>query len=379
MGRVTSQTELKVTFKSRDAAKHFDWDAALAGTSAMPPAQPLRTDSAADAFDATRIGDYTFPKALRELEEAAKDPKANALAGSVRDVPVDPAEARAREGLLREHGHVFTATAALLRAKPETIPLALAAIRRKSPAATMLLDALSSAGTPQAQHALVGLMNDERSGEMRGNAAFALMRVTKATQEAINALAKHLDGGPLQVFALYGLGTISRHLREAGDAPTSAGISRLLTRSLAKADTPALQVHVLRGIANSGDPASFDGVKPFFTADLDKVRAAAVDAVRLMQRPDVDSLVAERLDKDVQLVQLAALDAIAVRDPSDVLVQALERAARKAEQPVVRVKAVRVAGEVLPKRPDLKSFLEALAQDSEYEQVRKAATSALGN
>jgi HEAT repeat protein len=68
-----------------------------------------------------------------------------------------------------------------------------------------------------------------------------------------------------------------------------------------------------------------------------------------------------------------------VRDPSDVLVQALERAARKAEQPVVRVKAVRVAGEVLPKRPDLKSFLEALAQDSEYEQVRKAATSALGN
>jgi hypothetical protein len=97
-----------------------------------------------------------------------------------------------------------------------------------------------------------------------------------------------------------------------------------------------------------------------------------------MDHPAVDAIVAERLENDVQTVQLAALDAIAVRQPSDTLSKALEHAAQKAEKSAVRLKAVRILGEWLPKRPEVKMILGRLSRQSEHVQVREAAQRALG-
>jgi hypothetical protein len=109
-----------------------------------------------------------------------------------------------------------------------------------------------------------------------------------------------------------------------------------------------------------------------------KVRAAAVAAVRLMQHRTVDALVAERLLHDEQTVQNAALEAIAVREPSDTLASALAVSAEKANKPAVRLKAVRVIMQWLAKRPELMATLERVAEADRATQVRDAARAALG-
>jgi len=130
--------------------------------------------------------------------------------------------------------------------------------------------------------------------------------------ESVDALKRHAESGILQVHAPYGLGTFSRRLREAGEAARAAEIAHLLMQLLAKASTPSIQVHVLRGIANSGHPDALVAAKPLLSAPSTKVRAAAVDAIRLMPGDEVEQLIAAQLLGTDPEAQLAAVDAIAV-------------------------------------------------------------------
>lgn len=228
---------------------------------------------------------------------------------------------------------------------------------------------------------LVVLMeNGKLSASLRRAAAFSLIRVERATPETVTELAKHVGSGdPLRVHALYGLGTICRRLRDAGEAARADAIVPLLVGVLRDATTPAAQVDALRGIANSGHEGALEAVRPFLDAKVGKVRAAAVDAIRLMRRPEVDAIIAERLSNGENDVKLAALDAISVREPTDVLVSALDVTAKGADKPATRLKAVRIIGHWLPKRPELKATLEAVAKSDEQGRLREAAKTALGS
>jgi hypothetical protein len=123
---------------------------------------------------------------------------------------------------------------------------------------------------------------------------------------------------------------------------------------------------------------ALDVVRPLLKAQSAKVRAAAVDAVRLMQHEQADALIADRLLHDEQTVQNAALEAMAVRKPSDTLASALAVSAEKANKPAVRLKAVRVIMQWLAKRPELTATLERVAEADRAAQVRDAARAALG-
>src|SRR5690606_35089042 len=76
-----------------------------------------------------------------------------------------------------------------------------------------------------------------------------------------------------------------------------------------------------------GHGAALEAVKPFLKAKSHQEQAAAVDAIRLMQHPEVDLILASSLSAPHSNVQVAALDALAVRPPSDALATALARLA----------------------------------------------------
>ena len=178
---------------------------------------------------------------------------------------------------------------ALLRSRPGIVETLERRIRGGAKNQNVLMDALSSADNAQGQAALVSLMDDTKLTEsLRRDAAFSLIRTPTPTVETVDALKRHAESGILQVHALYGLGTFSRRLREAGEAARAAEIAHLLMQLLAKASTPSIQVHVLRGIANSGHPEALTSVKPLLYAPSTKVRAAAVDAIRLMPGDEVE-------------------------------------------------------------------------------------------
>ena len=108
-------------------------------------------------------------------------------------------------------------------------------------------------------------------------------------------------------------------------------------------------------------------------------QAAAVDAIRLMQHPEVDLILASSLSAPHSNVQVAALDALAVRPPSDALATALAQAGRADRKPEVRLKAVRLMGQWLPDRPELRADLQRLATEGEPTKIREAARLALGS
>jgi hypothetical protein len=378
--QVTADTTLKLTFaREITPAPSVDWVALRATTAPVLPGQAPRADDS--TYDAARIGKYTFESALAELEQQAKDPKRNELFDKVRGEPEQPASLPEREERLRAQSKVFTAMAALLRSQPKTIPLALASVRRKSPAARPLLDALSSAGTPEAQLALASLIDDTAlDPSVRRTAAFALTRTPKATPETVVTLSKHVDAPALRIHVLYGLGTICRRSRESGETQLADAILQTLLGALSRAKKPAHQVDALRGIANSGHPAAFDAVQPFFSSPSQKVRVAAVDSIRLMKGAEVDAILASSLASSEDDVQSAAVDAAAVREPSDTMITALQSASRAEDRtkPAIRLKLAQVMGQWLKQRPELRPTLEHLSTRDSSERVRQVAKLALG-
>src|SRR5262249_41332305 len=153
-------------------------------------------------------------------------------------------------------------------------------------------------------------------------------------------------------YALYGLGTLGRHLAEAGDGKRADAIEDVLVKALEKSETPSRQVDALRGLANLGDAAAFAAVEPFLTVENVKVRVAAVDALRLMHRPEVDGILADVLAKAPDDVKLAAIEAAGVREPSEVVAKALRTLAASTDRPALRLKIVRVMGSWLKQRPE---------------------------
>jgi hypothetical protein len=269
----------------------------------------------------------------------------------------------------------------VLRARPKDVPLALRAVRQGSPARRALLDALGSAGGAEAQAALVEEMQDGAAPEeLRREAAFALIRTPNPTEPSVNALVRGLRDALVHSYAAHGLGTFARRLRESGQLALAQRAADALGTELAKTKDSSARVEILRGIANSGDPRLFERVRPLADGEDESIRAAAVDAIRLMPHPDVDALVARHIAAEEKAgVRIEALEAVDLRGPNDTLASAVGAAALGAPDTQSRLKAVQVLGKWLPARPELRAVLERVVHADRNESVRQAARGALGS
>lgn len=364
------------------AVQKVDW---VALRDQSTPVQLVKSDTHSRAvdprLDAERIGDFTYETALGALVAQHADPHRDQIVSTAGGTPLSQDEQTERRERLERQGRVFAAMAAILRQQPATVVRAGKAIEARHAARSTLLDALSAAGTKEAQAELVRLMNLSALGEgMQRSVAFSLIRTKAPTPETIEALTAHLSGGPLQRHALYGLGTLARMLSESGQTERATAIARVLVEQLAAATTPAHQVDILRSIANTASSALFSSVEPLLKSSTAKVRAAAVESLRLMQHPGVDEIIAERLlNDDDRSVQMAAVDAIAIRTPTDVLVTALTRTIGAKVKNAVKLKAIDVMGAWAQTRPDLRSELERIASEADEPTIRGAARRALAS
>lgn len=349
-------------------AKNDGWPQLLASTVSVTPGRALATDRREPQLDETRIGNYTFDSALTELQ------KENAVKQPFAAQKPDASD----EQKLREQSRVFTAMTAILRSHPADIARAVAVIQRGSPASKSLLDALGSSRTPETQQALAQLaQNVKLAKDLRRQAAFALIRTPHPTPDSVQVLIKNIKDETLRPYAVYGLGTYARRLREVGEVPLSNQASEALLTQLS-GSKESDRVDVLRGIANSGYAPALDRVRPLFLDPDPSIRAAAVGAIRLMPNPEVESLIAARLGADEkQSVRLAALDAAGLREPGDTLVTAVSDVAMNAPDSQSRARAVRLIEGWLPKRPELRKSLEQVAWSDSREGVRKLAQAGL--
>jgi len=136
---------------------------------------------------------------------------------------------------------------------------------------------------------------------------------------------------------------------------------------------------VMRSIANSAYTGALGAVRPYLASDDPFLRAAAVEALRLMDNPKVDPLIADRLANDKQIVvRNAALTAAAPRSPSPVLLGAVEGVAARSSDTQGRLNAVRLLARWLPERDAaVRPALQRIATSDQEPKVREAAKRAL--
>jgi hypothetical protein len=362
-GVVSGRTELTLVLQPERPSWSVDWQALQVGGVAATPGMPFGQGAAPEVLDTQRIGDYTFDSALKELREAAAErelAKQGKLAHAV-------SELRTR---------AFSAMVGILRLRPETLPQVSALITKAEPVASMLADALASAGTPAAQAVLVELLGGKEATKRQ--AASSLVRVESPTEASERAVRELCSDTRYLEFCVYGMGTYARKLRSAGQTARSEALGKTLIDRLVAAAPGVDQRVALRGIANSGDRAAFAAVAPLLTNEAPAVRTAAVDAIRLMPGADVEKVLIERLEHDASTgVRLGVVGAAMARPYSEALSAAVERAASKDQNSGVRNQCVRALSKWLPDTPRLRPVIAKIAESDGNEAVKAAALAAL--
>jgi hypothetical protein len=328
---------------------------ALTGLAVFSPPTPRE-----GAFDAERIGGATLQQVLAEIDRLR--PVAGVDAG---------AQGEATDAYLER----FSLIVALLRQRPSEVEHAGDLVRSGYAQSSLLLQALSSAGTEPAQALLRGFaLGEGVSEQVRSLAATSLLRVQQPAEPTVELLTRWADDPAMDEHGLYGLGTAARHLRERGQPQRAQAIANLLGEELRKAKTAPRVELVLRGIANSADAQLFEPVRAR-AADADPgIRTAALDALRFMDHPRVDAVLLERarLEQDVA-AQRALLSTLSARKPSDELAKAVAELTASRQRYGVRFAAVEQAGQWLAERPELRALLEQVSRNDARQEVRVLA------
>ena len=375
---VSSKTSLTLALTAADratpppelAAVGADFIRLRAGDPYAPPAPPLK-------LDAAKTAGWTFERAVAEIDELerTREPPKPQPPGGAPEVQTPAENARAQR-----MAAAFMALSAIFRQEPDKIPRAAALIRKDGAVAHALMDALGSSATGASQTALLELAKDRRlPGPLRQGAAGSLIRSEHPSEQAVTGLTGLLDDPLIEEYATYGLGTFARKLRVAGETDRSKRISELLIQRLASVREQQQKTTVLRGIANSAYAGALEPVRPYLSSEDPFLRAAAVQALRLMELPEVDRLIADRMKNDgAPVVRYAALSAALPRPVSPTLIAAVGEAATKAPDAQGRLQAVRLLVRWLPERTaEVQPALERAAHSDAEPKVRQEARRAL--
>jgi hypothetical protein len=357
-GALQARSSLRLTLVRRvslDARANAAVDGMLWLSATAPYAQaPGR-----DRFDALRASGLSVLQALERLGQTSDD--------------------ATEHGADAETMSAFSSLAALLRKDASGISEVLARADRDPALAPRLFDALASAGTVEAQHALVQRVTDAKAPvAVRQRAARSLIRVQQPSPEQVALLETLVDDPAFEEHGIYGLGTAARRLREAGEQARAIAIAAELGELLGRAHDSARQIRVLRGIANAADATLLAAVRPLLQHTAFGVREAAVAAVQRMTAPEVDGLLIARLRGDAHAsVRVAAADAIGSRTASAELSRALAGAALDDADAHVRDRALAIMADWLGTRAELRPALEKAARTDLEPKLRERAARAL--
>jgi len=373
---MSSSTSLKAKLERSSATVTVvPWDTLVRESIITQPGRMVAKPGDASQFDDLRIGSYTFEKALGEITGHAKliatrqtiDAKSKGIA-----FLVDPSFEKKE---LTSEERAFTAMTALLRRDAANVDRAVQTINKRDVAAAQLMDALSSAGTPVAQQALCNITeNPKLDSALRQRSAIALGRVTNAAPVTVSTFTRLLHVKGFETAACYGLGTASRHLRESGDFVAADAIVDALVKELQETKSDDWKVIVLRGIANSGNGKAFETVEPLLKESAAQIREAAVESIRLMQEPRVDTVLQSVLANETDdSVRVAALDACAMRPMTPALLQTVTSTGLTGKSTRIRQRAIQVLASWAPENPEARTALKSItAMETNPNLLREA-------
>lgn len=373
--RVEFRAELDSVVDDARSADRAVWAAEYV---LLPVSSPQIGTASPAALDRARTGGNSFEELFAGYQRA-KSMRASAAEGrkakKAAERPTPGAEGRSR---FAEEARLFSGLVGAIRQESGAVESAVRRINSKSPYSGDLLDALGSASSTEAEAALIVLINSkDQDAALKERTLQALARMPNPGDKAVAVMKDVLGRDPLNPRALYALGSYSRHFRDQGKRDAARELGEYLVARLDETPGPSGKVTVLRAIGNSGYVGALPAVKAYLAHKDEVVRAVALGSLRSMLDPSVDGILATQLASDSSAdVQIAAIDAVRVRAPSDTLVAAVVAASGTTERRV-RYRAVELMAEWLPRRADLRGRLEKVSREDPEPKIRERAKAVL--
>lgn len=184
------------------------------------------------------------------------------------------------------------------------------------PYAAELLTALARSNRPEALlHIAKRLQPSSRLPlELRARTLIALSKNAYVTRPVVRALEALTSDPQLGEGAVLGLGALSYRLQRT-DPLLAQEIHHLLAARLDQAGTREQTELALRALGNAGNGASLPKLERFLVARDPKLRAVAVEALRRLEGPEVNALLAQIQENDTdEAVQDAVQSVLATRN-----------------------------------------------------------------
>lgn len=233
-------------------------------------------------------------------------------------------------------------------------------------------NALSRAGTPAAQRALVVILTRSDLGEEADFDVFgALMQIERPIPELEEIVRRRaLSGGLGATQARQVLGAYSRAQRYV-DPARSLGIDSTLWRGLTTASSPSDSASWRSALGNSGSPPLV-AIASDATMSIED-RASWIWAIRFCAGPRAEDVLARALDESDPRLTASAVMALAWRVPSRIFVSGLTRLLRDEPDERQREAVVVQLGRHLLIAPEVASLLQRVESDDPSPRVRAAA------
>ncbi|MFP2906830.1 HEAT repeat domain-containing protein [Pyxidicoccus sp. 3LFB2] len=271
--------------------------------------------------------------------------------------------------------------AALFRLAPAEAAHAARRVRQGEPGPALtesVVEALASAGTPEAQQALASILEDARLRPgTRASTAKVAARLEQPTVELVRALDRLVDETPdLEVrnTAALAVGSLVRTLEPPEPGRSLALLEGMLRRCQARS---VEIVTCLKALAHAGSPRGLGYVRSALLHPAPMVRGTATEALRSIPGAEVDALLDQVLLGDPSpRVRAQAVAAISQRVSGPHL-RAVASALRADSSEQVRLEVVRMLGRWRPVDTLAAALLQDVAYNDTSERVRRLASSML--
>ncbi len=343
--------------------------AAAKKTPGAPLDQLVKTNGYSSDADRARVGERKLDEIIDDLAKLRSPP----LKKGEPNGETLPTEQR------QERDRLFIALSAELRLDDAAVDAVLARIRAGSADQQILRDALVSAGTEHAQHALIELMDFYKDTDTtnRRMTMIGMSSLRQPSPETIDYMKSMLDDAQHGRQARYGMGSLIMSLNQ-NDADTVSEPLALLQQRFHDAKDPAERADFANALGNT----HLLDVRPELDAALNDdspdVRMAGINGLTHQAGDDVDSVIAHFMTSDPnELVRDDAIDVAKRRDPSPALLDALTTCMRLDKEILVRRSAISAAAALQQVVPQLSESLQWVAQNDPEPKLRELAAASL--